>query len=700
MQRAVAFWSRISESKRFADQFALVADQFNRENAAAQADYEPIGVPTRHVDGTDRIASRREDVRWLKETPPTNECRVLTNAKCLTEGVDVPALDAVMFLKPRRSKIDIVQAVGRVMRKPPGKEIGYIILPIAIPAGRDPAAALDRNDDYDVVWDVLQALRSHDERFNAYINRIALRSEEPGDDPDAPIEIIDATPPQADDESEGEVDAEALQGRLFTHEDWVGAIYTKIVAKVGTRTYWEDWADDVVDIANRHRDRINAILDANPDAAAEFDRFLTGLHSILNDGITRDNAIAMLSQHLITSPIFEALFGSDVFEANNPVAQTMQRMVDTLETHHLDTETRNLNEFYRSVQRRVEGIPASDGHARQTIIKDLYGRFFKKAFPHVADSLGIVYTPLEVVDFMIRATQAALTQHFDASLSDEGVHILDPFTGTGTFMTRLLQSGYIDPADLQRKYREEIHANEILLLAYYIAAVNIETTYNQLTATDQEDPPTTPSLASFSPTPSNSAKPAKAPAPSTSSPSTTNGPTARRPSTSESSSETRPTPPASRRRTTTLPTGDTQHSTPPSPPPTPNAPPPPSRTASTTHTSAPSAGPPTASSPPNTAASSPTSPTAAISTAIQPTVSASPSPTSSTTSTSTTSEATNGPPENGPARREERSSGPVAGPPSPSCSSSRNPAESRPVVQPSTTATSATTSTATANSRS
>jgi predicted helicase len=489
MQRAVAFWSRISESQRFADQFDLVAEQFNRENAVSNAEYEPISVPTRHVDGTEKIASRREDIRWLKESPPSNECRVLTNAKCLTEGVDVPALDAVMFLKPRRSKIDIVQAVGRVMRKPPGKEVGYIILPIAIPAGEDPASALDRNRDYDVVWDVLQALRSHDERFNAYINRIALRSENVGDDPDAPIEILDANPPESDaDEPEAEPDTEALQGRLFTHEDWVGAIYTKIVNKVGTRTYWEDWADDVVAIANRQRDRITNILDSDRKVADEFDRYVSGLRSILNDGITRDDAIAMLSQHLITSPIFDALFGSDVFEANNPVAQTMDRMVQVLEDHHLDTETRNLEDFYRSVQRRVEGIPPSDGQARQTIIKDLYGRFFKKAFPQVADSLGIVYTPVEVVDFMIRATQAALMEHFDASITDKGVHILDPFTGTGTFITRLLQSGYIDPADLERKYRDEIHANEFLLLAYYIAAVNIETAYKQLTAKDQDDP--------------------------------------------------------------------------------------------------------------------------------------------------------------------------------------------------------------------
>ena len=216
-------------------QFDLVADHYNRQRAIESDPDGPelrqLNVPTRHVDGTHKISSRRSDIRWLKETPADNECRVLTNAKCLTEGVDVPALDAVMFLKPRRSNIDIVQAIGRVMRKPKGKEMGYIILPIAVTAGQDASTALDQNTDYDVVWDVLQALRSHDERFNAYINRIALLSDEPGTDPDGPIDIINANPPVDADETEGDAEDEnaGVQSALFTFEEWSGAIYAKIV---------------------------------------------------------------------------------------------------------------------------------------------------------------------------------------------------------------------------------------------------------------------------------------------------------------------------------------------------------------------------------------------------------------------------------------------------------------------------------------
>ena len=252
--------------------------------------------------------------------------------------------------------------------------------------------------------------------------------------------------------------ANLTQGQLFTFEEWSEAIYTRIVAKVGTRTYWEDWAKDVAKIAARHETRINSILD-NRKLCQHRVRGVPhrSAHAILNNSITRSDAISMLSQHLITRPIFGALFGNNDFTHHNPVSAAMQDMVDVLDEHNLDTETDTLDGFYDSVRRRVEGIPASDAYARQTIIKDLYGQFFKTAFPKVADSLGIVYTPIEVVDFIIRATQAALNEHFDGAshYPMKGVHILDPFTGTGTFITRLLQSGFIKPHDLARKYASE-----------------------------------------------------------------------------------------------------------------------------------------------------------------------------------------------------------------------------------------------------
>ena len=127
---------------------------------------------------------------------------------------------------------------------------------------------------------------------------------------------------------------------------------------------------------------------------------------------------------------------------------------------------------------RVQGVNTADG--RQKLIIQLYDTFFATAFKKTVDKLGIVYTPVEIVDFILKSADQVLREHFGKLLTDEGVHILDGFTGTGTFMVRLLQSGLIRPEDLARKYANELHANEILLLAYYIAAVNIETTYQDL----------------------------------------------------------------------------------------------------------------------------------------------------------------------------------------------------------------------------
>jgi predicted helicase len=186
----------------------------------------------------------------------------------------------------------------------------------------------------------------------------------------------------------------------------------------------------------------------------------------------------MLSQHLITQPVFDALFEGYGFSQHNPVALVMQDMVDALEGTRLDTETAELEAFYASVSKSVKGI--TDAAGKQTTIKRLYEKFFAGAFKGTSERLGIVYTPNEIVDFILHSADEVLRTEFGATLSDEGVHILDPFTGTGTFIVRLLQSGLIKPEDLQRKFRHELHANEIVLLAYYVAAVNIEATYHGL----------------------------------------------------------------------------------------------------------------------------------------------------------------------------------------------------------------------------
>ena len=471
LKRVIAFTNKIAESKAMVKHWNDIVETATER---LPEDQQPthFRCETKHVDGTDHALNRKARLDWLKgEAEGT--CRILSNARCLSEGIDVPALDAVLFMTSRKSYVDIIQAVGRVMRKAPGKAYGYIVLPVAIPDGVDPAAALDDNERFSTVWGVLRALRSHDDRLNAEINRIDLNKT-------LPDRIIFG----------GEGDG-ALNGQqMFLPIDIPPeAILPKIVEKCGDRKYWESWAKDVAVIFGRIVGRVENLLD-NPENEALrewFNAFHTELQSSINDAITRSNAIDMMAQHILTKPVFDALFENYDFSARNPMASALDNLQKDFAEFGLENETRDLGGFYESVRMRARGIDNSEG--RQKVLSELYENFFVTALRKEADRLGIVYTPVEVVDFILHSADEILQDEFGRSLNDEGVHVLDPFTGTGTFLARLLQSDLIQPDDLERKYREELHANELVLLAYYIAAVNIEEVFRGRRAEDNNYEP-------------------------------------------------------------------------------------------------------------------------------------------------------------------------------------------------------------------
>jgi len=472
MKRVVAFSNTIKNSKKFRELFSEVSERFSRY---ANIDL-PISVVVDHVDGSFNSQKREELLGWLKTEPPKSICHVLSNARCLTEGVDVPALDAIVFLEPRNSMIDVVQAVGRVMRKSPGKKYGYVLLPIGIPSGITPEEALQDNERYAGVWQVLNALRSHDPSMAAIINKIDLNNEFPDK-----VEIIPVGfgEPETETTTQNSEDKPKALQLAFPLEEIRQAIFAKMVEKVGDRLYLENWAKDVAQIADRHVAQINNfLLKPNSKVAKEFKNFLRGLQSNLNESITKEDAVEMLAQHLITLPVFETIFGNKNFVKSNSVSKVMQSMVEVLEEKFIDTDKKILEGFYADVKLRVAGIDNLEG--KQKIITELYEKFFKFAFPRTAEKLGIVYTPIEVVDFIINSVQSVMKKEFNLGLSDKNVNIIDPFTGTGTFIARLLQSGHIAKKDLVNKYTFEIHANEIILLAYYIAAVNIESVFGSM----------------------------------------------------------------------------------------------------------------------------------------------------------------------------------------------------------------------------
>ena len=494
MRRAVAFCSSIDRSasrtgiasKYVASVLPQISEKYD-ENLDAESLSHTVSITTRHIDGSMNSQERNGIMQWLADEPDNDrECRVVTNVRCLSEGVDVPSLDAVLFLSARNSQVDVVQSVGRVMRtfhkgQPDEKKYGYIIIPIVVPSDVSAEEALNNSKTFDVVWQILNALRSHDDRFQATVEKIALNRQKPNKQTYTPSVTI-GRPGLGFQEGEEEArqmeNAEIARQLELRFGELQDGMYAKLVEKCGDRLYWENWAKEIGLIAHKFIERISKLIQSGVHKKA-FNEYLKGLQRDLNPSVDAAQAIEMLAQHIITRPVFDALFADYQFVNNNAVSRSMQRMIDLLQEQAFEKDTEVLEKFYQSVRTNVGGIDNLEG--KQTIIKNLYEKFFKGAFPLTVEKLGIVYTPVECVDFIIRSVDDILKAEFNTSLTEQNVHILDPFVGTGTFITRLLQSGLIRPEDMERKYLNEIHCNEIVLLAYYIADVNIESVFHDIT---------------------------------------------------------------------------------------------------------------------------------------------------------------------------------------------------------------------------
>ena len=450
MKRAVNFTSTISESEEF------FTPKIQRTITHG---HDAITFTAKHIDGKKSAAERSRVISWLKDDSQPGECRILSNARCLSEGVDVPALDAVIFFKPKYSQIDIVQSVGRVMRKSDGKKFGYVILPIAIKPGDIPEFALDKNKEYKSVWEVLQALRSHDDNFNATINSLDFNGKS---------------------DKVRVVAGKNLREYLTDEEvdQWKQAVYVRMVRKCGDREYWDKWVADLAEVTDNHTKNLQSSLKI-PGAKRAFNEFLDDLRATINPSISPDDALSMLAQHIVSKRVFDELFSD--FSQLNPVSRALQRIISSLTQYGFRADDSQLEKFYGHVHEAVK--EAKTDSAKQNLIRRIYDNFFRLAFPKTAQKLGIVYTPVEIVDFILRSADWAVRSilNIDDGLASLRVHILDPFSGTGTFTARLIQSGLIPRGRLTYKYDHgEIFANEILLLPYYISAVNIESAFSKI----------------------------------------------------------------------------------------------------------------------------------------------------------------------------------------------------------------------------
>lgn len=468
MRKAVAHCRTIKDARRMARLFNGAKERYY-ETLPPSERAGVIDISMRHVDKSMPVTVRDDLLAWQEAAAPGRECRILANVSSLSEGVDVSSLDAAIFLSSRCSQIDVVQAVGRVVRMAPGKRFGYVIVPVLVP---DDVAPEDTLGDASLaaVWTALNALRAHDERFGVTINKIALNQYKPGDG--GAVLIGDGSGAGCGEEEDDWLAPQAGPFQLPPDAQILhSSLYALMVQKVGARRYWEEWAEEVAVITGRLRNRIERLIGVSGPHKTAFESFLSGLRRHLSPDLSHADLVELLAQHMVTVPIFGTLFDGCSF-VDSPVTRAIQHVVDLLEARVPETDSLTLARFYGSVRRRLFGVDNPDG--RQIIVARLYRRFFRTAFPAAAARMGVIYTPAEIVDFVNQSAADFLWKEFDHTLSDEGIHVLDPFAGSGGFLARMISGGLIDAEALPRKFASELHGAERELLAYYIAQVNIE----------------------------------------------------------------------------------------------------------------------------------------------------------------------------------------------------------------------------------
>ncbi|GAA7554800.1 hypothetical protein JP0020_09720 [Helicobacter pylori] len=467
-QRAINFCKSINTSKRIKESFETIMECYNEE--LKKKSFKNLTISIDHIDGTMNCKVRLEKLEELNAFKP-NTCKVLSNARCLSEGVDVPALDSIVFFDGKSAMVDIIQAVGRVMRKAKHKKRGYIILPIALEESE--IQNLDEavnNINFKNIWKVIKALRSHDPSLvdeATFREKIKIFG---SDDNNNDETNQDDEEPQKDKTDKTDQDPKQAQKTLFDAillQDLADAVYNVMPTKLGDRNYWENFTKKTGNIARTLNNRLKDIFEKNPEF---FNGFLDSLKGNIHSNIKEDEALDMITSHIITKPIFDAIFGDNI---KNPISKALDKMVEKLSTLGLQGETKDLKNLYESV--KTEAMHAKSQKSQQELIKNLYNTFFKVAFRKQSKKLGIVYTPIEVVDFILRATNGILKKHFNTDFNDKNITIFDPFTGTGSFIARLLskENELISDEALKQKFLNHLFAFDIVLLAYYIALINI-----------------------------------------------------------------------------------------------------------------------------------------------------------------------------------------------------------------------------------
>ncbi len=274
-------------------------------------------------------------------------------------------------------------------------------------------------------------------------------------------------------------DEEVMRGEMKNPE-FLHRILTAFVAYerpeiTDFRLAVEKFKEDIPDIVEALRKMI-AEQEKNPDFRVQREKFWNVCRESINPEISAFDIREMLIQHILTAEIFDTVFGDSHFHRENNIARELETVINTFFVGAVRRDTlATIDNYYKTIKREAGNIESY--HEKQKFLKVVYENFYKAYNPKGADKLGVIYTPNEIVKFMVESTDFLLEKHFGKNLADRNVQILDPSTGTGTFITDIIE--FIPEQYLKDKYKNEIHCNELAILPYYIANLNIEYTYQQ-----------------------------------------------------------------------------------------------------------------------------------------------------------------------------------------------------------------------------
>ena len=417
---------------------------------------------TRHVDGSTNSRNRGERIDWLRASDSKpNEIRILSNARCLQEGVDVPALDAVAFMEPRNSPIDIIQSIGRVMRRSDGKEAGYVVIPIPILKGDDPDYVLKKNRRYEQVNRILRAILAHDDELQRMLNMAVLRrTSRSGSHASVDVQEIPESLKEWLSKTIGEGTSDELLAEI-----------RNVILNLGDKSYHSNMGERLGEQAVLIEAILKQRMEVEPETASAIDGLHADLRHIVGVTLTPEQTVRSLAQHAVMSRVFDVMFPDN----HNPVAAAFDRVLEKLRVRD---QLKEFEAFYLGIRADIARFTEPD--AKQDFLRAIYDSFFRGADRKAATKHGIVHTPVEIVNFILDSVQHVLSSEFGRSFDDTTVKVLDPFTGTGIFISQLLERDMISPDMVRDKYMHDIYSSEIMLPAFYVAMSNIEASYQKM----------------------------------------------------------------------------------------------------------------------------------------------------------------------------------------------------------------------------